>query len=436
MMIKQFEGKKLLILGATVDEIQIINAAKEMGLYTIATDYNTDWTDSPAKFAADKAWNISWSDIDALEKKAIETEIDGVMAGYSEKRILAAIALCKRLNKPFYVEDEKVLLKTFDKQKFKNLCKHYGVPVTRDYYDAEKGFEDWSKDVIYPAVIKPADNGGSRGITTCFNKNELKQGIDYALSFSDSGSVVVEELIKDAREVIAYYTFSNGKAVLSAMCDKYERNVSDGFNSLPDTYLYPSSHIQEYVYSHDENVKNALLDMGMREGSANLQGFYREDFGFKFFEMDFRVGGTNTYLFTDYYSNENYLKMLIEYSMSGATDVTLLKNADPFLKGKYGCIFTLLSKNGTITSQEGKGIVDAWDNILYTCFYHKIGTVIEVNGSQFPKTFRAYIVGDTIEEIKDTIIKIQNTVKVKDEFGNNMLFENFDVNQLNDNNAC
>ena len=32
MMIKQFEGKKLLILGATVDEIQIINAAKEMGI--------------------------------------------------------------------------------------------------------------------------------------------------------------------------------------------------------------------------------------------------------------------------------------------------------------------------------------------------------------------------------------------------------------------
>ena len=429
-MEKEFQGKKLLILGCTVDEILIVNTAKKMGIYVIVTDYNKDWTDSPAKFVADEAWDISWNDIDTLQKKAVEAGVDGLMAGYSEKRVLAAIKLSKRLGKPFYTEDETVLLKTFDKQQFKNLCKQFGVPVPKDYYQKDKPFEEWAQEVVFPVLVKPTDNGGSRGIITCDSISELREGIDYALDFSDAGTVLVEELIKDAREVIVYYTFSNGQAVMSAMCDKYERVVSEGFNSLPDAYLYPSKHIDEYMRLHDENVKKALLQMGMREGSANLQGFYREDIGFVFFEMDFRVGGTNTYIFTDYYSDENYLRQLIKYSLSGKTDDKELLKADPRFKGKYGCIFTLLSKNGTITYQSGKEKVDALENVLYSCFYHKIGTKIEVNGSQFPKTFRAYIVGDSIEQIKSTIKEIQNMIEVKDETGNNMLFENFDSERL------
>ena len=63
---------KLLILGATYNEIDIIKCARNKGIYTIVTDNNLDWSKSPAKYIADEAWNISWSDIDTLYKKSID----------------------------------------------------------------------------------------------------------------------------------------------------------------------------------------------------------------------------------------------------------------------------------------------------------------------------------------------------------------------------
>lgn len=68
-LVKQnLAGKKLLVWGASVNEITLVERAQEYGVYVIVTDYNLDYNLSPAKKLADKAWNISWSDIDTLEK--------------------------------------------------------------------------------------------------------------------------------------------------------------------------------------------------------------------------------------------------------------------------------------------------------------------------------------------------------------------------------
>ena len=85
-MFDELRGKKLLVLGATKDDCQIVEEAKKLGVYTIATDYHEDWDDAPAKKIADEAWNISWSYIPALKEKAVAAGVNGVIAGYSEFR--------------------------------------------------------------------------------------------------------------------------------------------------------------------------------------------------------------------------------------------------------------------------------------------------------------------------------------------------------------
>ena len=59
--------KIILILGGDYLEIEIVKRAKSLGYYTIVTDNHYDWMLSPAKQMADEGWNISWSDIDALD---------------------------------------------------------------------------------------------------------------------------------------------------------------------------------------------------------------------------------------------------------------------------------------------------------------------------------------------------------------------------------
>ena len=94
-------GKKLLILAGSCHEVDLVRRAKELGIYTIVTDYY-DLETSPAKKIADEYWNISWSDIDSLEKKCIQEKVDGVTAGYSEFTVENLIHLCQRLGLPCY----------------------------------------------------------------------------------------------------------------------------------------------------------------------------------------------------------------------------------------------------------------------------------------------------------------------------------------------
>lgn len=109
-MLRRFEGKKLLVLGATANEIPLVKRAQELGAYVITTDYNTDFRKSPAKNVSDEYWNVSWSDIDELEKQCRTYGINGVTAGFSEIRIDNMIKLCERLDLPCYVTSKQLAI--------------------------------------------------------------------------------------------------------------------------------------------------------------------------------------------------------------------------------------------------------------------------------------------------------------------------------------
>ena len=58
-----FKGKKLLILAGAGVHSKVVRAAKEMGIYTIVTDYLED---SPAKQIADEAWLTDIMDTESI----------------------------------------------------------------------------------------------------------------------------------------------------------------------------------------------------------------------------------------------------------------------------------------------------------------------------------------------------------------------------------
>jgi len=430
-MFEDLKGKRLLILGCTMDECQVVEIAQAMGVYTIVTDNHENWDDAPAKKMADEAWDISWSDIPALKAKALERKVDGVLAGYSEFRTNCAIKLSRELGTSFYIEDEDQLAVTRDKLLFKKTCRQYGIPVAKDFYvTAEMKPEDLDA-IEFPVIVKPTDNAGSRGITFCNNRADIVKSIEYALSFSESKRVVVEEVLQ-GHEVVAYYTIADGEPAFASIFDKYARIEREGFNALMDAYVYPSNRLQQFLREHDEKVKNLVRKIGLKNGMISLQGFAQPDGSIVFFELGFRLGGTNSFRYTKHFNDVSHLQMLISHSLTGNMHPELLCREDPSFKGNYGCTFTLLSKDGVIGSYSGQEEVAAMPNILHTCFYHKLGTEIKNNGSQFSKTFRAYIAGADLAEIRATIRKIQEVVVVKNTQGENMLYENFDPDTISE----
>lgn len=303
---KEFEGKKLLVLGGSNAEVDVVKIAQSLGCYVIVTDHYTDKSVIPAKLIADEAWNISWTDYDSLETKCREAGVNGVIAGFSEFRVESMIEMCERLGLPCYINREQLEV-TRDKNKFKQMCKRYGVPIVNEYAPD-------SSDIRFPVIIKPTDRGGSIGINVAYNEEEYKKHLAYAYEMSPSKSVVVEDFIGDGVKFDVSYYISGRDVTLIESCDTVMLSKEKGYETMQKAWTFPSKREPEYIEQVDAQVKAMLADLGMLCGVANISFFYRNG-QFYVFETGFRLGGGHSF---DYQRNSggiDYLTAMIKYAL-------------------------------------------------------------------------------------------------------------------------
>lgn len=419
-MYEELKGKKLLVLGAYSTEIEIVNAAKEMGIYTITTDNHDNWKDAPAKYKSDEAWNISWSDIGALREKCILARVDGIMAGFSENRVYQAEQLSRTIGKPFYTNgsDLNVII---DKLKFKQACIDADVTVPKKY--------DIQDEVEYPVIVKPADNGGSRGITICYNDDELRIAYEKAIGFSDSKAVVIEEYIV-ADDIMVFFHVHNGKTELSAICDRIMCRFDEKITQLPVGYMYPSKYLSIFKKYNLDNFKRLISNLNIQNGLIAFQSFVRGTDVIPF-DPTYRLDGTTSYHITEKCTGMNSLKMLISYSLTGkmGDDSYIQEHESPDFK-KYCFQLPVLLKNGTISQIEGLDVINRMKDVILVRQSHFIGDELTKIADFSQMLCRVHIVTDSLAELKDDITRIFDTVKVFDENGNDMILYRFEVDKL------
>ena len=86
----------LILSGAAVHK-KLVEAAKELGVYTIVTDYVAS---SPAKMIADESWMISVTDTEELVKRCNQEKVDGVLNFCIDPAQIPYQKICKMLNLP------------------------------------------------------------------------------------------------------------------------------------------------------------------------------------------------------------------------------------------------------------------------------------------------------------------------------------------------
>ena len=181
----ELAGKKLLIIGATKTECDIVRYAKNKGIYTIVADYKED---SPAKLVADKPVLINALDVDALVDFCRKEKVDGVITGFVDILLRPYMEVCKKLDLPCYIT-EKMLSMSTNKIDFKETCDRYNVPVPKTYLTGNQIDKETLGKIKYPVFVKPLDGSGSRGAGVCKNETELFERFKDALSYSASGKI-------------------------------------------------------------------------------------------------------------------------------------------------------------------------------------------------------------------------------------------------------
>src|SRR5690606_10598203 len=146
--------------------------------------------------------------------------------------------------------------------------------------------------------------------------------------------------------------------------------------ALPVLYIFPSVHLKQYLETLNEKVIIALKSLGLKNGMLFIQSFVDNE-GFKFYDIGFRLTGTQEYYITEHICNYNALKMMLDYALTekmGQQD--LEKLVDPFLYGKSACNITFLAKPSVIGKFIGIVEIEKRLEVIKVVINHKVGDTI------------------------------------------------------------
>ncbi|NLZ70494.1 MAG: ATP-grasp domain-containing protein [Clostridiaceae bacterium] len=418
------KGKKLLILGGTTLVGHIIEAAKAMGVYTICTDYILN---APAKAFADKSYDVSVLDEDAIYELAIREDVDGVFTGYADIVLGPCARVCQRLNLPFYATVEQ-LQATMNKINFKANCRKHGINAATDVpFELFSDPKQYDK-IQFPIIVKPADSYSNRGITVVHRAAELEQAIKYAIDTSPTRQYLVEEYIY-GDDIYMYYTVQNGYLSLSAMADRLSSDSQYGKAPLPIVYFFPSKYTQLCLTTLVPKLQAMISDLEIKNGSFFVQGFVVEN-QIVVFEMGFRLSGSAGYLVIKHASGVDQVSMHVRYALTGEYTGWDLRELDnPDFSTPHCSIVVVLSA-GLISKIEGINEIKNLPNVFNLVQLLHVGDRVESTGTLKQQFAKIYLSAENTSALKDDIRFIRDTLKITDEMGQSMILDLFDPDSM------
>ena len=208
---QNLKGKKILVLGGAFQHCKLVEAAHELGVEVIVTDY-LSLEDAPAKKIADKYYMHNITDIDGIVDMCKKENVDGVIATSLDACQRPYQQVCEKLGVPCFGTAEQYRILT-DKNLFKEYCRKSDVDVIPEYdinlFDKK---EQCMEMVQFPIFIKPCDSRGSRGQSICNTYEEAIEAIKFAQSESKSGNIVIEKYMGQENDFSMTIIVLNGKA--------------------------------------------------------------------------------------------------------------------------------------------------------------------------------------------------------------------------------
>lgn len=210
---------KALVLAGGFPQIALIKELKSRGITTLLAD----WNEEPvAKKYADKFYQASTLDTDAIAKIAKDEQVDFLLTACTDQALLTVAYVSERLGLPCYI-DYQTALNVTNKAYMKKVFEENNISTAKHIVLAEldeKAIEGWE----YPLIVKPVDCNSSKGVKRVENLNELKVAFDNAVNFSRTNTAIIESFI-DGSELSVDVYVESGKA--HVLCISNNDKIAD-----------------------------------------------------------------------------------------------------------------------------------------------------------------------------------------------------------------
>lgn len=415
MIDSEIEGKKLLVLAGADVHIKVVQSAKELGVYTIVTDY-LEPKDAPAKLYADEYWMLDIMDVDAVVKKCRENNVDGVLTFCIDPAQIPYQKICEKLGVPCYGTREQFAVLT-DKRLFKDYCVAHNVGIIPEYTenDVETG------RVQYPVLVKPNITRGSRGQMVCYTKRDVVNALINAKAESSDGKALIEKYMFGKQDMSFAYIVIDEEPYLLKCGDRILGRIEDNLERQQIATILPSSHAEQYIKEVEPDVKSMIRSLGIKFGAVFIQGFWESG---KIFMYDpgLRFPGGDYDVVMKRCTGFDNMKSFVRFALTGDIKSCYGTPHELYnLNGKVCMILSIATRPGKIAVFEGMEKIAIHPWVYSSSQRYHIGSEVPATGDIKQRVAEFVVELPSKVEIKEFINFVYTHLHILDESGNDMI---------------
>jgi len=253
--------RTVLFVGAGRHQRRAIVQAKAGGLRVAAVDRNPD---APGLAEADIARVVDFSDVDAVLRATRRLRIDGVLTVSADRAVPVVAAVAEARDLPG-IGTETAHLMTH-KVAMRRRLADAGVPQPR--FAAVRNLSETRRaadSVGFPAVLKPADSGGQRGVFRVESLDDVDVHLHEALAASPTGDAILEEFV-DGIELNGIVIARDGETIPLTLSDRL-RPPGIGFG-VGWIHVYPPTIPPEQLVQSERVAAHTVHALGLETGIA------------------------------------------------------------------------------------------------------------------------------------------------------------------------
>jgi biotin carboxylase len=272
----------VLFVGAGRHQRRALRRVGELGATIIAVDRNPD---APGFAHADASEVVDFGDVAAVAEVGRRHSVDGVMTFAADRAVPVVAGVAETLGLPG-IGTETAHLMT-NKIAMRRRLAEAGVPQPR--FAALRHIREVpaAADAVgFPAVLKPADSAGQRGLSLVASIDDIEGHLHAALAQSTEEEAILESY-HPGLEVNGLLVARGGDVTVVTLSDR-RRPAGMGFG-VAVAHIYPSTLFGDALAEVERVGRSTIHAFGLRDGIAYPQVIRGDDGVARLIEVAARI---------------------------------------------------------------------------------------------------------------------------------------------------
>lgn len=304
--------KNLAIIGASYLQLPLILKAKEMGFITHVFAWAAN---DVGESEADFFYPISIVEKEEILNKCREIKICGICSIASDLAAITVNYVANQLG--LTANSMDATMRSTNKHLMRKAFEVNGDPSPKSYLvDENTDFK--TLEITFPAIVKPTDRSGSRGIYKITSHDEIQDAVKSAMNEGFEKKALIEEFA-EGQEYSVEYISHGGDHHFLAMTLKYTTGAP---HFIETGHIEPAPVDDATLTRVRTVVEHALDSLGLTEGASHSELKIADDGTIKIIEIGGRMGGDCIGSDLVHYSTGiDFVKAVIQVACGEAPDL-------------------------------------------------------------------------------------------------------------------